>query len=886
MTTFSVKGTLWGEAGVSTKRVKAGLTAALVPMAMACVAVQSAEAQLSVPPPAIRSYEGDPGRPGDPPSWRTPEFNRDAGMVSIGAEFAYAAGYAGAGMNIGIVDSGSFFGHVREHGSLETNYTVGDRFISVVAQGGDTGPTPGSYDPAINDLHGTHVSGTVAASRDGVGETQPAGPVANMHGVAFNSDVYIGNTGKTDGVLYGKLPATATAAQTPDNAYIGNVYRAVNAAATADGKPIRLITSSWGSQPDTENYNTYDTPAGSAASFGLNAAWRHLSTPDGVADPDGKTVHWLNGAIEVARTGTIIQFTAGNGNYANPTPRGAAPYFMPELEGRWYTTSGINPVTARTFNADGSVIVPGQQTWNQCGVAKWSCVTAPANNINSTTVAVVNGVPQPRYGSASGTSMAGPHSAAMLALVMERFPYMTNEQALYTLFTSGRQNNTINDATGAAVTNPTRGQLVQVPDSRNGWHTPNLREAFRGPGQLLGPVNLDTRGYGDVWSNNISDVAIGARQQEDAAEATTWQATKVAKGWTNGLPPDASAIDASDFAIGTRREAARDARVYTGSLTKRGEGTLFLAGANTWHGKSTVAAGKLSVVGSHASPIDVAGGTLGGSGSVAGDIDVAGGVLAPGLAADEAARITDVQAAPGNVLSAGGNVRIGGAGRLAVTVKSNTDYTKLRADGDLILAGPLAVDVQGPLTPGTSLTIAKGRSVTGTFAGLPEGGFLQAGGRWLVASYLNNSVTLIVVAAADGTVGGTVPATLSLTLGAPASFAPFIPGAAREYSASTTAKVISTAGDGTLSVADPSSTATGKLVNGAFSLAQALQASGGGAFAPVGGSANPTPLKTWSNPVSDDAVAVAFKQAIGGSDPLRTGSYSKTLTFTLSTTAP
>jgi autotransporter-associated beta strand protein len=871
---------------VLTKRVQARLIAALVPVAMTCGTVQSAEAQLSAPPPGIRSYEGDPGQVGNPASWRTPEFLRDNGMLSIGAEFAYAAGYAGAGMNIGIVDSGSFFGHVREHGSLDTNYTVGDRFISVVAQGGDTGPTPGFYDPAINDLHGTHVSGTVAASRDGIGETQPTGPVANMHGVAFNSDVYIGNTGKTDGVLYGKLPATATAAQTPDNAYIANVYRAVNAAATRDGKPIRLVTSSWGSQPSTENYNTYDTPAAGPASFGLNASWRHLSTPDGVADGDGKTVHWLNGAIDVARTGTIIQFTAGNGGYAHPTPRGAAPYFMPELEGRWYTTSGINPATGRTFNADGSVLVPGQQTFNQCGVAKWSCVTAPANTINSTTVAIVNGVPQPRYGSASGTSMAGPHSAAELALIMERFPYLTNEQALYTLFSSGRQNNTINNASGTAVSNPTRGQTVQVPDARNGWHTPNLREAFRGPGQLLGPTNVDTQGFSDVWSNNISDVAIQARQQEDADEAAAWQATKVAKGWTNGLPAGASAIDASDFAIGTRREAARNARVYAGSFSKAGEGTLFLAGANTWHGKSTVRAGKLSVVGSHASPVDVAGGTLGGSGTVAGDIDVAGGVLAPGLAADEAARITDVQVAPGNVLTAGGNVRIGAAGRLAVTVRSDTDYTKLRADGDLVLAGPLALDVQAPLTPGTSLTIAKGRSLTGTFAGLPEGGFLQAGGRWLVASYLNNSVTLIVVATADGTVGGTVPATLSLTLGAPASFAAFTPGAAREYSASTTATVISTAGNGTLSVADPSDTATGRLVNGAFSLPQPLQVSGGGAFAPVGGSANPTTLKTWSNPVSNDAVAVAFKQLIGANDALRTGTYSKTLTYTLSTTAP
>ena len=158
---------------------------------------------------------------------------------------------------------------------------------------------------------------------------------------------------------------------------------------------------------------------------------------------------------------------------------------------------------------------------------------------------------------------------------------------------------------------------MQVPDPRNGWHTVSLREAFRGPGQLLGPTNINTKGYSDVWSNDISDVAIRAREQEDTDEDAAWEATKVAKGWTNGLPPGASDIDKSDFAIGTRREQARDARVYEGSLTKRGKGTLFLAGENTWHGESTVRAGKLSVVGSHASSIDVEGGTLGGSGSVA-----------------------------------------------------------------------------------------------------------------------------------------------------------------------------------------------------------------------------------------------------------------------------
>ena len=335
------------------------LPAALAAMAVPCVVAQPAMAGLSEPPPPIESYVGRPWPTRRSGELAYPEFLRDNGMVSIGAEFAYAAGYSGTGMNIGMVDSGTFAGHVREHGSLDTNYAVGDRFFSVVAQGGETGPTGGFYDPAFNDTHGTHVSGTIAASRDGVGETQPGGPEANMHGVAFNANLYSGNTHKTDGVFYGLLPANATVAQTPDNAYLANVYRAVNTAETANGKPIRIITSSWGSAPPTENYNTYDPPPGGPATFGLNPAWRYLSTPEGVADANGNTSHWLNGVIEVARTGTIIQLTAGNAGVSNPTARAATPYFLPDLEGQWYTTSGVNPNIGRTFNPDGSVLVPG-----------------------------------------------------------------------------------------------------------------------------------------------------------------------------------------------------------------------------------------------------------------------------------------------------------------------------------------------------------------------------------------------------------------------------------------------------------------------------------------------------------------------------------------------
>ena len=142
----------------------------------------------------------------------------------------------------------------------------------------------------------------------------------------------------------------------------------------------------------------------------------------------------------------------------------------------------------------------------------------------------------------------------------------------------------------------------------------------------------------------------------------------------------------------------------------------------------------------------------------------------------------------------------------------------------------------------------------------------------------------------EGTVTGDVPATLSLAVSGPASFGNFTPGVTRDYFASTSANVVSTAGEAVLSVADPSGTA--RLANGAFSLAQPLQARArnaantGTAYNNVGTPAVPLNLLSYAGPISNDAVSLEFRQAIAANDPLRTGTYSKTLTFTLSTTQP
>jgi hypothetical protein len=79
--------------------------------------------------------------------------------------------------------------------------------------------------------------------------------------------------------------------------------------------------------------------------------------------------------------------------------------------------------------------------------------------------------------------------------------------------------------------------------------------------------------------------------------------------------------------------------------------------------------------------------------------------------------------------------------------------------------------------------------------------------------------------------------------------------------------VLSTAGDASLSA-----TPAGHLANGAFSLAEPLQVS--------------LDRSSWTAPVSHDPATVTFSQPVGADEPLRTGTYATTVTFTLSTTNP
>jgi plastocyanin len=143
-----------------------------------------------------------------------------------------------------------------------------------------------------------------------------------------------------------------------------------------------------------------------------------------------------------------------------------------------------------------------------------------------------------------------------------------------------------------------------------------------------------------------------------------------------------------------------------------------------------------------------------------------------------------------------------------------------------------------------------------------------------------------------GNLSGTVSPTLALSLGSAAGLGDIAPGFTRDYMATVDATVTSTAGNATLSVSDPSTTAPGHLVNGEKSLANPLMAMATNAaqptsaFQPISSNLTPVTLLSYPKEIALDLVTITFKQSIADTEALRSGTYSKTLTFTLSTTMP
>jgi autotransporter-associated beta strand protein len=128
----------------------------------------------------------------------------------------------------------------------------------------------------------------------------------------------------------------------------------------------------------------------------------------------------------------------------------------------------------------------------------------------------------------------------------------------------------------------------------------------------------------------------------------------------------------------------------SGTLTKLGNGTAALDGANTYTGATNVSAGTLLIEGSTASgsAVTVAGGaTLGGTGTINGTVTVSnGGTLAPGESA--------------GILSTG-DLALNAAATFAVELNGTTagdDYDRVDVTGTVDLGGA-TLDITVGFTP-------------------------------------------------------------------------------------------------------------------------------------------------------------------------------------------
>jgi hypothetical protein len=140
-------------------------------------------------------------------------------------------------------------------------------------------------------------------------------------------------------------------------------------------------------------------------------------------------------------------------------------------------------------------------------------------------------------------------------------------------------------------------------------------------------------------------------------------------------------------------------------------------------------------------------------------------------------------------------------------------------------------------------------------------------------------------------VGGVVPNIMSLTIGPSGNFGAFQPGVARDYTTSLAATATTTTA-AELAVRDPSSQSTGHLVNGTHALAQPLHvratdaANPDTAFAPLPENGSRLRLLTLPGATNEHPLTVGFRQSIGASEQLRSGSYAKVVVFSLSATTP
>ncbi|AFJ46449.1 autotransporter domain-containing protein [Shimwellia blattae] len=380
-----------------------------------------------------------PPQASSPEAWRTPEFAMQWGLASIGAEYAYARGYTGRDITIGVLDE-TIIDHEEFSGKL-SKISPEDPY--------NYGVSPGGW--ITIGTHGNHVAGIAAARRDGVG----------MHGVAYEANIlaakYLGNP------IVRSEQMIQSAARIINNSW-GYPIRIVR---DEQGNPIWLPngTPYYSTVTLRDNINYYAPVIGMLNELSLSPVSK-------VRTNYSSDISMLR----AARENKLIVFAAGNGNNYNiPVGVPSLPYFSPDVFGNFLVVTNLTPRDDLHVSS------------TSCGFTASYCLSAPGTNIYSTggrlvsitgggitANALLNGELAFRegYEYMTGTSMAAPLTSGAAAVLMQRFPYMTSAQIADVLKT------TATDLGAPGL------------DARFGWGKLNLRAAIDGPGMFVTPEDI------------------------------------------------------------------------------------------------------------------------------------------------------------------------------------------------------------------------------------------------------------------------------------------------------------------------------------------------------------------------------------------------------------
>ena len=408
-----------------------------------------------------------------------------------------------------------------------------------------------------------------------------------------------------------------------------NLADAITEANKKAGNPDRggVINNSWGTntrvvdQKDKghDGYNTgVHLNVNSAAEtdyefmlfakrYGFDSTAGSDVTPNGQAETgsimDDKS--FVYSAYAAVKGKNIVQImTTGNRDMKNPYYRALYPLYNPDAEKHWIAVAGLK----QGSKAGSYELV---KNFNEAGQGKWWTVAAPGNAIYSSTT---DDHGNPGYAAWGGTSMAAPHVAGAMGVLMSRYDQMNALQVRDVMFTTANHKNA--DGTNMEGWTDVDGTIREDGEvsDRMGWGVPDLDKGMYGPGQFLGTFeyNMATAGSLDVWSNDISNKALDQRKAEDEQWMTaTNNGTELA--YDDIVTGEDFVVkdgddDKTNHIIGedeikilkaayAERAKAIQNRIandgYKGTLVKQGAGTLVMTGNNSYAGTTTVEGGTL-----------------------------------------------------------------------------------------------------------------------------------------------------------------------------------------------------------------------------------------------------------------------------------------------------